>query len=165
MKDIIWKKVKGYEGKYQISNTGEIKSFIKEEEGALINTRHSKTGKFTTVKLYSNTAIHEFEKFRVINLIRTHFTTDEIHDSIKSEVGYQSRTKKINYKKVIHVETGKVYNSAYECAMDLFELPVSDMVRKICTGAYTPISYKGKTYTFKYTELDVTDSNDSDSEK
>ena len=162
MKDIIWKQIKGYEKHYSISNKGEIKSFIKETEGALINTRNTKTGKFTTVKLYSNTATHEFEKFRVINLVRTHFTSEEIHDDIKSEVGYQSRNKKMNYKKVLHVETGKVYNSAYECAMELFELPISDMVRKICTGAYTPISYKGKTYTFKYVEVA---SNDSDSEK
>lgn len=163
MDNIIWKSVKGYEGKYEISNKGEIKSFIKEKEGALIGTRNTKTGKFTTVKLYSNTATHEFEKFRVINLVRTHFTSEEVHDDIKSEVGYQSRTKKMNYKKVLHVETGIIYNSAYECAMKLFELPISDMVRKICTGAYTPISYKGKMYTFKYVE--TTDSNDSDLEK
>lgn len=40
----IWKDIKGFEGKYQISNYGRIMSFARYSRGVLINPKHDKDG-------------------------------------------------------------------------------------------------------------------------
>ena len=42
--DEIWKDVSGYEGLYQISNLGNIKSFKRYKEGKILNPKFDKDG-------------------------------------------------------------------------------------------------------------------------
>jgi hypothetical protein len=45
----VWKDVVGFEGFYQISNLGRLKSFKKKKEGKILSNKNSKGGYFSVV--------------------------------------------------------------------------------------------------------------------
>lgn len=70
----IWKDIKGYEGKYQISNLGNVKSFrqstkFHKQSAYLLKSTLSSNG-YYDVTLYSDTSRH---KFLVHRLVAEHF--------------------------------------------------------------------------------------------
>ena len=52
----IWKDVEGYEGSYQISNHGRIKSFLESKSGKILSATN-KTGWYVSVRLAKNGAL------------------------------------------------------------------------------------------------------------
>lgn len=50
----VWKDIKGYEGKYQVSNTGKVKSFCRDQKnGIILHSTPSNCG-YYKVELYLN---------------------------------------------------------------------------------------------------------------
>lgn len=49
----VWKDIKGYEGKYQVSNLGNVKSLLKDRNGKIMKPRANKHG-YYQVYLYSD---------------------------------------------------------------------------------------------------------------
>ena len=54
----IWKQICGYEGRYEVSNLGRIKSFAQSKKGKLVSGSLSKKG-YVMVKLYDNNGVHK----------------------------------------------------------------------------------------------------------
>lgn len=48
----IWKQVRGYEGRYEVSNLGRVRSFAQSKKGKIISGSLSKKG-YVMVKLYN----------------------------------------------------------------------------------------------------------------
>jgi hypothetical protein len=55
----IWKDVKGFEGVYQISNKGRLKSFKKYKEGYILSNKNSKGDYLSVILKYGNLERHE----------------------------------------------------------------------------------------------------------
>lgn len=49
----LWKDIQGYEGKYQVSNLGNVKSLLKDRNGKIMKPRANKRG-YYQVYLYSD---------------------------------------------------------------------------------------------------------------
>lgn len=57
----IWKDIKGYEGLYQISNLGNIKSFKRYKEGKLLNPKFDKDG-YREIGIRDTNGIRTFKR-------------------------------------------------------------------------------------------------------
>lgn len=68
-----WKWIDGYEGEYQISNLGRLKSFCGNPEGYILK-QTNKSGWYFTVNLYKNGKRHSTE--RIHRLVAKHFIGD-----------------------------------------------------------------------------------------
>lgn len=68
-----WKDIKGYEGLYQISNYGRLKSFKKNDKGYIMSNKNSK-GWYLTVVLLDSAGIRKTERIHV--LVAKHFIGD-----------------------------------------------------------------------------------------
>lgn len=68
-----WKDIKGYEGLYQISNYGRLKSFKKNEQGQIMSNKNSK-GWYLTVVLSDSTGRRKTDRIHV--LVAKHFIGD-----------------------------------------------------------------------------------------
>ena len=66
----IWKDIKGYEGLYQISNCGRLKSFKKHKDGYITSNTNSK-GWYLSVRLKDSNGIRKSERIHV--LVAKHF--------------------------------------------------------------------------------------------
>jgi len=66
----VWKDIEGYDGDYQISNKGNIKSFKRIKDGKLLKATVGNTG-YCTVKLSNKDK--ERKTFRVHRLVALHF--------------------------------------------------------------------------------------------
>lgn len=66
----IWKPIEGYEGKYEISNYGRVKSYAQYINGRIIKGCHDGKG-YVYVKLYYISGKHKM--FKVHRLVATHF--------------------------------------------------------------------------------------------
>ena len=69
MEKEIWKDINGYEGAYQISNLGRVKSFLKDIRGRVLIS-NNKTGWYLSVSLCNEIRI---KTHRVHVLVATHF--------------------------------------------------------------------------------------------
>ena len=54
----IWKDINGFEGVYQISNHGRLKSFKKDKNGKILKNTNKKGGYFSVVLEYKNNTKH-----------------------------------------------------------------------------------------------------------
>lgn len=66
----IWKPIKGYNGRYEISNMGRVKSFAQYTNGRIIKGCHDGKG-YVYVKLYYAPQKHKM--FKVHRLVATYF--------------------------------------------------------------------------------------------
>ncbi len=64
----VWKDIKGFEGRYQISNTGKVKSFLKNPEGYVISSKNESW--YMSVRISKDNVIHTK---RVHRLVAEHF--------------------------------------------------------------------------------------------
>lgn len=60
-----WKWIKGYEGRYQISNHGRLKSFLKKQKGE-IRSNANKNGWYFTVNLIDGDGKRKTERIHVL---------------------------------------------------------------------------------------------------
>jgi len=77
MQNEIWKDIKGYEKRYQISNLGNVKSLLKDQLMKL-----NSGGGYLRVKLFNKE--QKTHLFAVHNLVATHFVENK--DSYKNKV-------------------------------------------------------------------------------
>lgn len=68
-----WKDIKGYEGLYQISNYGRLKSFKKNNQGYIMSNKNSK-GWYLTVVLTDSSGRRKTDRIHV--LVAKHFIGD-----------------------------------------------------------------------------------------
>jgi hypothetical protein len=61
----IWKDIKGYEGLYQISNLGNIKSFKRYKEGKLLKPKFDKDG-YREVGIRDSIGIRTFKRVHIL---------------------------------------------------------------------------------------------------
>lgn len=85
-----WKDIKNYEGLYQISSWGNVKSFLKNKKGNVIST-HVDTKGYIIVFLSKN---KKRKIFRVHRLVGLHFI-DNIYN--KPLINHKNGNKKNNY--------------------------------------------------------------------
>lgn len=85
----IWKDIKGYNGKYQVSNLGNVKSFARKKEHILIPTS---TRGYLTVGLINQN--HECKKYLIHRLVAEAFIPNPN-----------------NYKEVNHKDENKTNNN------------------------------------------------------
>ena len=67
MNEIIWKDVEGYEGLYQVSNTGLVRSFYQDKKGKLLTLVKDKGG-YLRARLYKNKKQTSFLVHRLVAL-------------------------------------------------------------------------------------------------
>ena len=134
----IYKDVEGYEGLYQVSNLGNVKSLGNDKtrkEKIRILTKNKKNGylflilskegkhkRYYIHRLVAQAFIDNPNNLPEVNhkdedKTNNHVTNLEFCDR-KYNVNYGTRTEKTS-KQVLCVETGKVYYSAYEVERQL----------------------------------------------
>lgn len=69
MTEEIWKDVIGYEGRYQISNMGQLKGFGRSPKGVILNLSSSWNG-YLTKNLYKN---WDYQPIKIHRLVCQHF--------------------------------------------------------------------------------------------
>lgn len=179
-KDIeeIWKDIKGYEGLYQVSNFGKIKSLSKNnynygENGKIlkgINNKGylrvslSKNGKaklYSIHRIVAETFIDNIYNLPCVNHIDENKMNNRADNlewcSIEYNNNYGNRNKKIsinqryaNNKPIKCLETGQIFISLNECARKLNIKP-SNIWASMNNYNRTK---KAKGHTFKYIELE-----------
>lgn len=77
MPEEIWKDIEGYEGLYQISNHGRIKSFLESKSGKILSATN-KTGWYVSVRLAKNGAL---KTGRIHKLVAGAFIPNPTHGS------------------------------------------------------------------------------------
>lgn len=127
-----WKNIKGFNGKYQVSNTGKIRSMS-----------YNNTGKIKELKqkINKNTGIYEvcLSKnnkryfFTVAKLVAEHFIPNLMQ---KPEVMHKSRDKSDN----------SIENLEWSYRSELLHNMYNKGSRKNCNPTNTKITYKGKKY-------------------
>lgn len=156
----IWKPVVGYEGKYEVSNFGRVKS---------LNYRNTGTKKLLTLQLRSDGYLqvklsHRGKQYKpkVHQLVAQAFTpknrpTDEVNhidknrsNNLASNLEWISRKENVRYshsKKVIaqdsHGNVVHEYPSATEAAVDGFR---QQSISRCCLGQRN--TYKGLYWSF-----------------
>lgn len=61
----IWKDIKGFEGKYQVSNLGNIKHLLKHGKSKILNPSTEKHG-YKVVVLYNKGTVRTFKVHRIV---------------------------------------------------------------------------------------------------
>ena len=125
----IWKDIKGYKGKYQVSNTGKIRSLNYNNTGEIqeLKQKLNKYG-YYEIKLSKN---NKTKDFMVGRLVAEHFIPNP------------------NFKpKVIHINSTKdnsVTNLMWAYESEVLHHQYNKRARK-GTPSFTRISYNGKNY-------------------
>ena len=148
-----WKNIEGYEGKYQVSNEGRIKSLCNNKE-KILKPASYKNG-YLYVKLYKNCEYKRFSIHRLVaaafipnqdNLPQVnHKDEDKTNNNVsnlewctaKYNSNYGNRNLKSSIsrgKKVLCIETGIIYNSIKEAERQT-GINQSHIV-KACKGKY-----------------------------
>ena len=128
----IWKDIKGYEGKYQVSNTGKVRSLNYNNTGKTkeLKLKLNKYG-YYEVKLSKN---NKTKDFMVGKLVAEHFI---------------NTTKKNNKMEVMHIRNSKdnsVENLRYAYRSEILHNMYKKGSRKIGKPSKNIITYKGKSY-------------------
>jgi hypothetical protein len=63
--DEIWKDIAGFEGLYQISNSGRVKSFLNSKNGYILSAKHS-GGWYLSVRLTDGNVYKSFKIHRLV---------------------------------------------------------------------------------------------------
>lgn len=158
METEIWKNIEGYEGKYQVSNKGRVKSLNYNRSGKEQCLKHRYSHGYIQVKLYKN---GENKQARVNRLVLEafvpnpegkpevdHINRDKTDNRVENLRWVTSRENKNNgiSKKVICVETGIVYDSAMEAERQTGAN--NSHIIKCCQGKYKTT----KGYHWQYAE-------------
>ena len=151
-----WRDIKGFEGKYQVSNLGNVKSlnYNKTGEPKLLTGSFDKDG-YHQVILSKNSQKNHFKTHRLVaqefipnpdNLPMVNHKNEQKNDNrvenlewcdAKYNINYGSRKQKVSKalsKPVMCVETGQVYKNALVAAAEL-GLDNSS-IGKCCKGIY-----------------------------
>ena len=127
----IWKDIYGYEGKYQVSNTGKVRS-LNYNNTNIVKELKQKINRYgyMEVKLSKN---NKTKDFMVGRLVAIHFIPN------------------LNYKdEVMHISKDATDNSVENLKWAYYSETKHNMYNKGCrkTGkpTYTKITYKGKNY-------------------
>jgi hypothetical protein len=86
----IWKDIEGYEGHYQISSFGRLKSFKKFKEGFILSNVNSKKGYFSVVLRYKD----KIKSTRIHRLVAEHFIENSEN---KTYVNHKDLNKQNNH--------------------------------------------------------------------
>lgn len=127
-----WIDVKGYEGLYQVSNLGNVKSLPRKGTKGKILKQHIKFGGYLAVALTKN---HKTKWFRVHRLVLDNFRpnkdseylqVDHINsnriDNRLENLQWLTQTENVRKacaKQIRCVETGKIYNAIIDAAREL----------------------------------------------
>ena len=155
----IWKDIKGYEGFYQVSNMGRVKSLDREiiykdgrvykYNGQIIKTYKNNNNGYLTVTLRKNSNIKTFDVHRLValhfvegykdGLVVNHIDEDKTNNKYTNlewcTYSYNNSygNHNINHsKKILCITTGKIFNSIKECCNE-YDLDNSTVV-KVCKG-------------------------------
>ena len=128
----IWKDIKGYEGKYQISNTGKVRSLNYNNTGKIkeLKLKLNKYG-YYEVKLSKN---NKAKDYMVGKLVAEHFI---------------NTTKKNDEMEVMHIYDSKnneVKNLKYAYRSEILHNMYKKGSRKIGKPSENIITFRGKSY-------------------
>ena len=163
----IWKDIEGYEGLYQVSNLGRVKSLgnnklrkekllkpFKNEYGYLLVTlcKNSKNKKFKIHRLVASVFIENPNNYEEINHIEECKTNNNVinlewcNHKYNMNYGNCSKRSTEKRKKAIYcLENDTLFKSITECAKEL-NLPISTIIN-VLKGRQK----QAKGYTFRYT--------------
>lgn len=148
----LWKGIKGYEGKYQVSNIGEVRSLNYNHTGKAKKLKQGtdKDG-YKTVGLCNNGKEKFYKVHRLVantfipnpnNLPQVNHINEVKDDNRVSNLewcdckynnNYGNRTSKAS-KKTICLNTGEIFNSVREAGRKYNIVPTS--ITKCCRGEY-----------------------------
>ena len=174
----IWKDIKGYEGLYQVSNFGKIKSLSKNnhnygENGKILKginnkgylrvglSKNGKAKQYPIHRIVAETFIDNVYNLPCVNHIDENKMNNRADNlewcSVEYNNNYGNRNKKIsinqryaNNKPIKCLETGQIFISLNECARKLNIKPPNIWASM---NNYNRTK-KAKGYTFKYIELE-----------
>lgn len=154
----IWKDIEGYDGFYQVSNLGRVKS-VKSKYLRKLNLTHDG---YCKINLSSNGETHWFRVHRLVAQAFipnpenkpevNHIDEDKTNNNVdnlewvtrKENANHgtlYTRLSKINGKPVICVESGVTYDSISQCArlMNIQQSSISQMLsgKRKSAGGYT----------------------------
>lgn len=103
-----WKDIKDFEGKYQVSNTGKIKSlkYLNMNKECIMKPRVNKRGHYS-VNLYKNNKAYNFE---VALLVARHFLKNENSDYVVVHIEDELDDNIKNLKYVSRSEARRIKN-------------------------------------------------------
>ena len=140
----IWKDIKNYEGLYQISNFGRIKSFYKHKNGKILKTEIRNT--YEVIQLIKNKKRKSFQIHRLVaeaflknknNLpIINHKDFNRLNNNVEN-LEWCTQKHNVNYSKQnmigkVHVQKGKPYGIFYRKNRKIYEV----CLRKKYYGCY-----------------------------
>lgn len=96
MEEEIWKPVKGFEGVYEVSSWGRIKSFLKHKEGYILSLKNKNKDHYIFIKLIST---NSKKTFLVHRLVAQHFIPNV---ESKPEANHKDRNRQNN--RVLNLE-------------------------------------------------------------
>ena len=152
----VWRDIKGYEGKYQVSNIGEVRS-LNYRGGGYIKKLRQWTNKdgYKYVRLYKNGKHNIYKVHRLVaqtfipnpnNLPQVNHINEVKTDNRASNLEWCDCKYNINYgnhnskmakskgKRTICINTGEIFNSASEAGRK-YNIPVGN-ISKCCRGEY-----------------------------
>lgn len=146
------KDIKGYEGLYAVTEDGKIysyrsKKFLKQKIDRygylIVNLSKNKKAKSCKVhRLVANAYIPNPNNYDTVD----HIDSDKTNNRVENLqwLDNASNNSKGHCKPIIHLETGKIYVSARECAR---KLNMNEQcIRRVCNNVY---KHTGKHH-FKY---------------
>lgn len=164
----IWKDVVGYEGLYQVSNLGRVKSLIRN---VVMKQRLNKDN-YPEIVLFKNGKHKTFTVHRLVALafipnddVTTktqvnHIDEDKTNNKISNlewctpeyNVSYGTRTErmaKTRSKKVMCITTGDIYESTND-ALEKLKLTWKATISQCCRGERSYVTVNGQKCVFRY---------------
>ena len=165
MENEIWKDVKGYEGLYQVSNLGRVKSrrkILKPINGEYLKVGLSKKGTQKTIAIHRLVALTFLEKNKKFNFVN-HKDENKHNNNVTNlewcsnvyNINYGSRNEKVSKNqskyKILQKDNNDNIIKIWENIWDLkhntkFE---TTNIRKCCKGQYK------NAYGYKWEYVDI----------